>query len=172
MNETQSPVQDEADGLVYQRLSGNDSAYWSYDPIWLYLWRHRWAKSGRHQREYDWCRWIGIRIATTLHLIKTFNKGLRQVKCLKNKRSWECYAWTPCNNDGNWYLRPISNQHCSRVSRWHDGTFLGQSAKWNIWYQSSMNLERILGINQREVEKLSRWTLELKKKWNFNFSPP
>ena len=35
MNETQSPVQDEADGLVYQKLSGNKSAYWSYDPIWF-----------------------------------------------------------------------------------------------------------------------------------------
>ena len=35
MNETQSPVQDEADGLVYQKLSGNKLAYWSYDPMWL-----------------------------------------------------------------------------------------------------------------------------------------
>ena len=35
MNETQSPVHDKADGLVYQKLSGNKLAYWSYDPMCL-----------------------------------------------------------------------------------------------------------------------------------------
>ena len=35
MNETKSPVQDEADGVVYRKLSGNKLAYWSYDPMWL-----------------------------------------------------------------------------------------------------------------------------------------
>ena len=35
MNEAQSPVQDEADGARYQTLSGNKSAYGSYNPMWL-----------------------------------------------------------------------------------------------------------------------------------------
>ena len=34
-NETQSPVQDEADGVVYQKLSGSRSAYWYLRPVWF-----------------------------------------------------------------------------------------------------------------------------------------
>ena len=98
--------------------------------------------------------------------MKTFNHGLRQLNCLNNKRCWECYAWTPCDNDGNWYLRPSSNQHCSWVSHWHDDLFRENPPnERTIWeHQSSMKLERKLGINQREERKLIGWTIELKKK--------
>ena len=107
-----------------------------------------------------------MRIATILHLMNIFNNGLRQLKCLNNKGCWECYAWTPCNNDGNWYLRPSSNQHCSWVSHWHDDLFRENPPnERTIWeHQSSMKLERKLGINKKEERKRIGWTLELKKK--------
>ena len=60
-----------------------------------------------------------------------------QLKCLNNKRCWKCYAWTCCNDDGNWYLRPLSNQQCSGVSHWHDDTFQDQSAKWTNYLRLS-----------------------------------
>ena len=75
------------------------------------------------------------------YLMKTFNNNLRELRCLNNKRYWECHAWAPCDNDRNQYLRLIPNQHCSWVLLWHEDTFLEKSSKWRNYLRVNKVIE-------------------------------
>ena len=80
--------EDEADGVVYQRPSGSRSAYWSYDPVWFICG----ATGERRVGAIDERMIDADRIAAIPPLMTTFNNGLLQLKCLNNRRYWECYA--------------------------------------------------------------------------------